>query len=91
MAARTSKELNDGNVDLQVYSDGYGAVAIAVPDASDSSIRTSLRFMVMAAATSLINNVNPADVYYDNEGTYEPLTPQMVTDAVRETDVGNTT
>ena len=30
-----SKELNDGNVDLQVYSDGYGAVAIAVPDASD--------------------------------------------------------
>ena len=33
-----SKELNDGTLDLQVYSDGYGAVAIAVPDASDSSI-----------------------------------------------------
>ena len=69
MAPDPSKELNDG-FDLQVYSDGQGAVAIAVPDANDATILQFIEIFgdVNGGSIDWSANVSPASVYMSDMG-----------------------
>ena len=76
-----SKELNDGTLDLQVYSDGQGAVAIAVPDANDATILQFIEIFgdVNGGSIDWSANVSPASVYMsDMGGNYVPLDATIV-------------